>query len=128
MDKLELLWKQYQQHIDLYKFYLATLIKMEVFHYAISGAIFSYYLAHKEIEYMVLALWLPCIISIAFGSFFLYGACINKVSRNDVFKLRNQLGLEIAPELAVLSVLLIIFAIISFIVAFSCVYIILVGI
>ena len=46
-ENIDLLWKQFALNVDVYKFYLDLVIKINVFHYAITGAIISYYFQHK---------------------------------------------------------------------------------
>jgi hypothetical protein len=45
----EILWKQYELHVGLYKEYLNLLLKFNVFYYAATGALLSYYLSHSSI-------------------------------------------------------------------------------
>ncbi|MEM6190477.1 hypothetical protein [Shewanella scandinavica] len=122
MDKFEILWKQYETHINLYKFYLEIIIKVNIFHFAISGAIFSFYFANRAMSGMVWSLALPALISISLALLFTFGIYANRVSRMDLFDLRDQLGLKVAPELLVLSVLLGIFAVANLLVFIGGIY------
>lgn len=110
MQEQDKLWKQYEKHIDLYKFYMELVVKINAFHFAISGAIASFYFANQSNVSMKWALLLPALLSLCLFVFFIFGAIANLVSRNDVFELRDQLGLKVAPELIVLTVFLGIFA------------------
>jgi hypothetical protein len=101
MDEPELLWKQYQQNVDLYKFYLDLLIKFNVFYYAVTGAIISFVLAHST-------------------AFFIYGAVLMGIPRRETFAIRDALGLKAAPDLCVLTVMLIMFSLICLLVAGGC--------
>jgi len=80
MDTQDLLWKQYQQNVDLFKFYMDLLVKFNVFYYAVTGAIISFVLSnagkHDLLQY---ALLLPLVMSVCFCGFFIYGACLMKV-------------------------------------------------
>ena len=114
------LWKQYEIQVDLYKHYLKLAIEMNVFYYAITGAIVSYYFAHKADQPdMRFALTLPILMSVLLSIFFIYGSIMNRYSREEMFRIRDALGLRVAPEFAVLSWLLIIFAILMGLVAIS---------
>ena len=117
MDDRELLWKQYQLNVDLYRGYLELTIKINVFYYAITGAILSYYFAHQSMPLVKWSLVLPLIMSIALGVFFVIGAWLVRVPREETFKIRDALGLLAAPEIGVLIILLSIFAILMFLVA-----------
>ncbi len=110
MQEQDKLWKQYEKHIDLYKFYMELVVKINAFHFAISGAIASFYFANQANANIKWALLLPALLSLCLFVFFVFGAIANLVSRNDVFELRDKLGLKVAPELIVLTVFLGIFA------------------
>lgn len=121
MDGRELLWRQYQQNVDLYKFYMDLTIKFNVFFYAVTGAIVSYVLAHHNgndlIQY---ALVLPLVMSLCFGVFFIYGAVLMRVLRGDIFAIRDALQLQAAPDVGVLSVLLYVFVFVFLLIAVGC--------
>ncbi len=122
MNDRELLWKQYSQNVDLYRFYMELVVKLNVFYYAVTGAILSYYFSHTTMESIHLSLVLPLVMSVAFAGFFIYGALLTSVLRADVFEIRDALQLRAAPDLGVLSVLLYIFAVVFLIVASACGY------
>ena len=111
------LWKHYEIKIDLYKHYLKLTIEINVFYYAITGALLSYYLAHRDDPAARFSLVLPLLMSVLFGLLFLYGAIINKFSRAEIFRVREALGLHVAPDLGVLSWLLSICAVLMLLVA-----------
>ena len=102
----DLLWKQYSLHVDLYKFYIDATIKVNAFHYAITGAILSFYFTRTDIALAKWSLVLPLVLSLGLGGLFIYGAGLLEVTREDVFNLRDKLGLEVSPEFKVLGVLL----------------------
>jgi hypothetical protein len=116
MDDRELLWRQYQLNVDLYKEYLDLVVRMNVFYYAVTGAILSFYFAHQN-DLTKLSLLLPLLMSVALGIFFVIGAWLARVPREETFKIRDALGLMAAPELGVLILLLWIFAVSMFVVA-----------
>jgi hypothetical protein len=120
MDEPELLWKQYQQNVDLYKFYLDLLIKFNVFYYAVTGAIISFVLAHSTEPLIRYALVLPLVMSVGFSAFFIYGAVLMGIPRRETFAIRDALGLKAAPDLCVLTVMLIMFSLICLLVAGGC--------
>ena len=111
------LWKQYEIKVDLYKHYLKLTIEINVFYYAITGALLSYYLAHRTDPAVRFALVLPMLMSILFALLFIYGAILNRLSRAEIFRVRNDLGLSVAPDLAVLGWLLTICATLMLLVA-----------
>lgn len=111
------LWKQYEIQVDLYKHYLKLTLEMNVFYYAITGAIVSYYFAHRAESAVQYALFLPIIMSAMFSFLFIWGGQINLVSRKEMFRVRDALGLCTAPEFKVLTWLLRIFAVLMLTVA-----------
>jgi hypothetical protein len=124
MEKDELLWKQYQQNVELYKFYMDLVIKFNIFYYAVTGAILSFFFKNTALPNIKYSLAFPIIISVAFTCFFLYGAHLMTYLRKEVFSIRDALGLQVAPDVGVLTVLLRIFAAVFFIVALGCSYMI----
>ena len=123
MEEQEKLWKQYDKHVDLYKFYMDLVVKVNVFHFAISGAIASFYFANRSDENIKWALLLPALLSICLFIFFVYGAFANLTSRQDLFDIRDRLGLMVAPELIVLTVFLWIFALANLLTFIGAVYV-----
>ena len=117
MEDRDLLWKQYQLNIDLYRSYLELVLKVNLFYYAITGAIVSFYFAHAADSLIRFALVLPLVMSVAFSGFFIYGAILSRHTRMEIFKIRDALGFHTAPEVRVLIVFLWIFAVIFALVA-----------
>lgn len=113
MSENEVLWKQYDQHVTTYKFYLDILVKLMTMYFAVSGAMLSFYFTKTEIPEAKLALYLPWLMSIGLFIFFSVGAYLSTVTREDVFSIRDKLGLEVSPELGVLTMLLVIFSAIT---------------
>ena len=103
---VDLLWKQFALNVDLYKFYLELVIKINVFYYGITGAIVSYYVQHRTDGVTRYALLLPILFSFALGITLLYGAALIPVVRRELFAIRDRLKLDTAPELMVLIVFL----------------------
>jgi hypothetical protein len=112
MDQSEVDWRQYQQHIDTYKFYIEMAVKIVGLYFAVSGAMLSFYFANADSEQAKSALYLPWLIGAGLAIFFTTGAVLSVVTRDDVFKLREKLGLEVAPETGVLTLLLGIFSVV----------------
>ena len=121
---MDLIWKQYEKHIELYKYYLDIVVKINAFHFAISGAIFSFYFAHIDTPDIKWALLLPALMSLCLTLFFTYAAVISLVSRQDVFDLRDQMKLKVAPELMVLTVFLGIFSLANLLTFVGAIYVI----
>jgi hypothetical protein len=115
----ELLWKQYDLQVGLYKSYLELLLKFNVFYYAATGALVSYYFSKPDIPWMKYSLGFPVLMSFGFATLFIYGASQTHVVRQELFDIRDKLGLDTAPEYKVLYVFLWISAILMLIAAAS---------
>ena len=113
LDK-DLLWKQYGLHVDLYKHYLDLVLKFNIFYYASTGAILSFYFSKTDVNLIKYSLLFPVLSSCCFGFLFLYGATQLKVTRQEMFDIRDKLDLDTAPEFNVLSVLLLVSALLMF--------------
>ena len=120
----EIYWRQYFQNVDLYKFYLEIILKLNVFYYAVTGAIISFFFSNLSIPNLKYSLCLPLVMSVAFCGVFIYGAILMKYMRYEVFSIRDKLGLEVAPDVGVLSVLLYVFSVVFCLVAIGCIYLI----
>lgn len=121
MNDRELLWKQYEQNISLFRFYMELLVKLSVFHYAVTGAIISFVLVNSNSNSLIkFALLLPLVMSVSFAGFFIYGAVLANVLRRETFQIRDAFGLRAAPDIGVLSVVLILFSIIYVLTAIGC--------
>jgi len=105
-SRKEILWRQYSQHTELYKFYLSLIIKVNIFFYGITGAILSYYFTHINQGYICLSLILPILLSFIFAFIFIYGAILMKYPREEMFKIRDKLKLYTAPDFNVLTTFL----------------------
>lgn len=113
----ELLWKQYELHVDLYKFYMETSIKLNLFFYLITGGILTFYFANQGEPLVRYSLILPIVLSVAFSGIALYGAHPMRYVRDDLFNIRDELALETAPDVHVLAILLRTFAAVFAVVA-----------
>jgi len=112
----DILWKQYELQVELYKKYLELVLKFNIFYYAATGALISYYFSKSDVALMKYALLSPVLMSFGFAALFFYGAWAQAVSREEIFTLRDALGLESAPETRVLQVLLCISAVLMVVV------------
>ena len=121
MDAQELLWRQYQQNVDLYKFYMDLTVKFNVFFYAVTGAIVSFVLAqHNGNDLIRFSLLLPLVMSLCFAGFFVYGGVLMRVLKRETFAIRDALRLQAAPDVGVLSVLLYLFSFVFLLIAIGC--------
>lgn len=113
----DLLWKQYELQTDLYKHYLEIILKFNAFYYAVTGAIISFYFTKSDVLLIRYALLFPVLMSVVFGILFSCGIFLNRVTRADIFRIRDRLNLEAAPEVNVLGALLALSALLMFSVA-----------
>lgn len=98
----DLLWRQYKLHVDLYKLYLELTLKFNIFYYAVTGAFLSFYLSRTSVNVLKYSLAFPFLMSVGSAILFLYGARLNRVTRDDIIRLGQLLGAEVWPEVRVL--------------------------
>lgn len=122
MDKNELLWKQYELHVNLYRGYLELALKMNIFYYAITGGILSYYLANREEELVKWSLLLPILMGLIFGFFLLRGAILSKDTTTEIHSIRDTLDLGVVPETQILTQILYIFGVFMIIASLVLIY------
>lgn len=106
MDRQELLWKQYDLHVSLYKFYLELTLKVSAAFYAISGAVASYTLTHQASNAGRAALLIPAVLGLGLAIVASSGAYLQKATRDELITIRDTLELQTIPEIKILSWLL----------------------
>ena len=113
----QLLWQHYEMLVGLYKHYLAAALQFNAFYYAITGAVVSYYFTQSANPMMRWSLLFPILMSVAFGLFFFYAASLHAVSRQEVMRVAQSIGLQVWPNVGVLNKLLVMFGTLYLIVA-----------
>lgn len=73
MNNTELEWNYFNMQVALDNKYLDLAIKLNMFYYAITGAIFSFYFTNTNVEDARYALWLPFFLSVGLSVIFLWG-------------------------------------------------------
>lgn len=106
MDRQDLLWKQYELHVSLYKFYLELTLKVNAAFYAISGAVATYVLTHQAVSAAKAALLIPAVLGVGLTFVAAYGAVMQDQTRNELLAIRDTLQLQTIPEIKVLAFLL----------------------
>ncbi|HXN99661.1 MAG TPA: hypothetical protein VN881_11350 [Candidatus Acidoferrales bacterium] len=115
----DILWKQYELQVGLYKDYLKLLLQFNAYYYAATGALVAYYFSHLQTPLMRCSLAFPVLMSVGFSILFFYGASQIQVVRMELFEIRDRLGLGTAPEYKVLTIFLLLSAALMLIVAVS---------
>ena len=111
MDINSIEWKDFEQSVELHKSYLDFAIKLNLFHYAITGAILSFHFTKDIPSVSVFALILPIVLSLSLGGFFLYGAKLAINLRYNIKLRAEKLGLHVYPEGIVLVIICAIFGV-----------------
>ena len=106
MDRQELLWRQYELHVSLYKFYLELTLKVNAAFYAISGAVATYTLTHQVAGATRAALLVPAVLGAGLALIAIYAAIIQDHTRNELLAIRDTLELQSIPEIKILGWLL----------------------
>ena len=102
----EVLWSQYESDVELYKFYVNFVLKINAFHYAMSAAIFSYLLSHKQEPYLEFLLAFPIIFSIAVIVISAKGYPRVQDLNEGVAQKVEFLGLPMCPDFTTLRILI----------------------
>ena len=121
IDANNLLWKQYGVFVDLFKFYLDTALKANIWFYSITGAILTYYFKNAGDQLLKYSLVLPMVLGLGFGIIGLLGSVQANDTRKKLSYIRDQLKLPGMPHVQVL-VYFLIFAGILFIVVATAIY------
>lgn len=111
-DSIE--WKDFELSVDLHKHYLEFAVKLNLFHYAITGAILSFHFSNESPNISFIGLILPTALSLALGGFFLYCSRLAMNLRANIKQHAKNFGLRVYPEGIVLVILCWIFGIIMF--------------
>jgi len=101
-SRFEFLWKRYEHDVLLHRSYLDLIIKLNLFYYAVTGAILSFYFVKREdeIDYLVFSLLLPISMSASFAIFFFRSAFAAKTSHDYIMKLCDSMGYEVYSAVA----------------------------
>jgi hypothetical protein len=103
VSQSELLWREYQMSVDLYKFYRDIVVKIILAYYAITGTILSFYFAHQDEKLARWVLILPSLVSFALTGLFIWGAKLWEIVRDESFDIASRLGMGIGFELSILG-------------------------
>ena len=117
----DILWKQYELHVELYKHYLKLLLEFNIFYYAATGAIVSYYFSNPEIPWMRFSLLFPVLMRrrASRGCSYIRRTVVTSRDKSYSFDIRDYLGLRTAPEYMVLKMFLWVSAVLMLAVAAS---------
>ncbi|MBZ5588144.1 MAG: hypothetical protein LAO05_06235 [Acidobacteriia bacterium] len=107
LERSELLWRQYELEVDLYKHHFDQAVRINTLYSIITGAILSFYLSQRSVPTAKWALALPLLLSVGLAGASFYGACLLGNSRKDLIGITKALNLPYFPETRVLSCLLI---------------------
>jgi hypothetical protein len=100
-----LLWKQYNVYVDLFKFYVDTTLKATTWFYAITGAILTYYFANADTSLFLLrfSLILPLLLSLGLCAIFALGVTQMQELDHNLNYIRKELRLPGKPHVNVLT-------------------------
>ena len=117
IDANNLLWKQYGVFVDLFKFYLDTALKANIWFYSITGAILTYYFKNAADPLLKYSLVLPMVLGLGFGIMGLFGSIQANDTRKKLLYIRGELKLPGMPHVQVLVYFLIFAGILCIVVA-----------
>ncbi len=118
MNENSINWKELEMNVDLYKSYLDLVIKLNLFHYAVTGAILSFHFSKESPTVSIFGLFLlPIGLSLILGFFLIYWAATARNIRDAIKNGAEKLDLEVYPDGNVLVQLCSIFGIVMILVA-----------
>jgi hypothetical protein len=109
MEAIDLRWNEFKRAVEMHHAYLELAIKLNLFYYAITGAILSFYFTHTEIGMAKYALGVPILLSAALAVFFVCAAFLAQGLRLHIKRVAAELALGAAPEGVVLVMMCAIF-------------------
>jgi hypothetical protein len=95
MDEKELLWKKYEHDVLLHRDYLNLVLKINIFYYAVTGAIISFYFVQQDEPLIKFSLLLPFAMSVALAVFFYKAAKAADISHSNIETIAGQIGFEV---------------------------------
>lgn len=123
-DRLEIAWRDYALVVDLYKHYFDMAVKINVFYYAVTGAIVSYYFAHPVDHLARFSLVLPVLMSAVLCFIFLRGAVFVSYWEEAIVSFKRTLQLQGAPDFRIFRLMLYCFSVVLAVVAIGLLYVI----
>jgi len=112
-------WKDFELSVDLHKFYVDFVVKLNLFYYAVTGGILSFHFSKDSPSVSFLSLVLPIVLSISLAGFYLYSAKLAMTLRANIKLRAETLKLHVYPEGIVLVILCTIFGFVSLAVGLS---------
>jgi len=108
-------WKEYELHINLYRYYLDIGLKVTVFFFLVTGAILGFYLQHPG-WMMRLSLVFPFLMCLAFVGISFHGAILWSRITYIIKDIRKELGVKKSPDINLLTILLVVYGVVFLII------------
>jgi hypothetical protein len=105
-SETELLWRQYALHVDLYKQYLDLVLRFNIFYYAITGGILSFFFSQQQKGTIRYSLLFPMIMSIFFSILAFYAAGRIRNVVTEINRIKDGIGITVAPDVQFLAFIL----------------------
>jgi len=102
----ELLWRQYQLQVDLYKHYMELTLKFNIFYYALTGGILSFYFSRADVTVLKYSLVFPIVMSLGYAAIGFYIIPLVERFRMLTVKMTDELGLASGVEFRVLGIII----------------------
>jgi hypothetical protein len=99
----EVLMKQYEILVETHKHHLDLVLKLNIFSYAVTGGILSFYFTQKYGTVINFALALPFIMNAAFSVFCFYASGSLKTTADELERIKNDFSLIAYPDVRFLK-------------------------
>ena len=117
MDVVKILQHQYDKIIELYKYHSESILKADMFLYAITGAILSYYLSTPNEGANRFALIFPCMVNLVYGSLFCFASTKVSPFQSDLKAIVSALQLISYPDIMFLRITLLVSGVFHLVIA-----------
>lgn len=105
-EEWQRLTEDYDRLIEMYKFYVGTVLNANAFYYAITGGVVTYFLANSEMRLIEYSLLLPLLLTFILAALSWRGAAMCAVLRQAIFDVADKLNLDVVPETDALIIFL----------------------
>lgn len=100
---LQILLHQYDTLVGIYKHHLDLVLKVNIFIYAITGAILSFYFSKPKTGIIAYSLIFPIAINLCYGAFFFFASTKIDIFTADVKAIANALKIISYPDITFLK-------------------------
>lgn len=124
-QRVTILLKNYEELIELYKFWFDLMVKVNFYQFAIAGSILSFLFSGKNPDMggnnlFLVGLWVPIFSGFGIAIMYLFGSRHQFRLDKQIGEIRNELGIIAGARYSVLGYSFVVFALIQFAISSGC--------